>query len=51
MRPDGYKLAVFGLAQFDMIKYIHLGLLVGASAELPCAALVLWQVLFSSAAE
>jgi hypothetical protein len=27
---------VFGLAQFDMIKYIHLGLFVGASAELPC---------------
>ena len=23
-------LAAFGLAQFDMIKYIHLGLLVGA---------------------
>src|ERR1700732_3374636 len=27
------ELAAFGLAQFDMIKYIHLGLLVGAPDE------------------
>ena len=27
------ELAAFGLAQFDMIKYIHLGLLVGAQDE------------------
>jgi hypothetical protein len=27
------ELAAFGLAQFDMIKYIHLGFLVGAPDE------------------